>query len=85
MLSVGNTATCEGHGEDEDMTELPRNDPDNHDWAARASEALAQARKLPAGSMRSEAIRKAEQLGFAADIRKWLIPKKPNGAPKVTG
>jgi hypothetical protein len=35
--------------------------------------------------MRSEAIRKAEQLGFAADMRKWLIPKKPNGAPKVTG
>jgi hypothetical protein len=85
MLSVGNTATCEGHSEDDDMTELPRNDLDSHDWAAQASEALAQARKLPAGSMRSEAIRKAEQLGFAADMRKWLIPKTPNGAPKVTG
>jgi len=67
------------------MTDLPREDPDRRDWAAQASEALAQARKLPAGSMRSEAIRKAEQLGFAADMRKWLIPKKPNGAPKVTG
>jgi hypothetical protein len=85
MLSVGNTATCEGHSEDDDMTELPRNDLDGHDWAAQASEALAQARKLPAGSMRSEATRKAEQLGFAADMRKWLIPKTPNGAPKVTG
>ncbi|MEY9154948.1 hypothetical protein [Bradyrhizobium japonicum] len=67
------------------MTELPRNDLGSHDWAARASEALARAEKLPAGSMRSEAIRKAEQRGFAADMRKWLIPKKPNGAPKVTG
>ena len=73
------------HSEDDDMTELPRNDLDRHDWAARASEALAQARKLPAGSMRSEAIRKAEQLRFAADMRKWLIPKKPNGAQNVTG
>jgi hypothetical protein len=35
--------------------------------------------------MRSKAIKKAGQLGFAADMRKWLIPKKPNGAPKVTG
>ena len=78
-------AGFERHSEDDDMTELPRKDPDRRDWAARASEALAQARKLPAGSMRSEAIRKAEQLGFAADMRKWLIPKKPNGAPKVTG
>jgi len=57
------------------MTQLPRNDLDRRDWAARASEALAQARQLPAGSMRSEAIRKAEQLGFAADMRKWLYGK----------
>jgi hypothetical protein len=35
--------------------------------------------------MRFEAIRKAEQLGLAAEMRKWLIPKKPNGAPKATG
>ena len=64
------------------MTELPRNDLGSHDWAARASEALAWAEKLSAGSMRSEAIRKAEQLGFAADMRKWLIPKKPNAHRK---
>jgi hypothetical protein len=31
---------------DDDMTELTRNDIDSHDWAARASEALAQANKL---------------------------------------
>jgi hypothetical protein len=67
----------ERRSEDYDMTELPRNDLDSHDWAARAAEALARARTLPPGSIRSEAIRKAEQLGFAADMRKWLIPKKP--------
>jgi len=69
----------ERHSEEDDMTELPRNDLDCHDWA------LAQARQLPPGSMRSEAIRKAEQLGFAVDMRRWLMPKRPNGAPKVTG
>jgi hypothetical protein len=75
----------ERHSEDDEMTTLPRNDLDRHDWATRASEALAQARRLPAGAMRFEAIRKAEQLGLAGEMRKWLIPKKPNGAPKVTG
>jgi hypothetical protein len=75
----------ERRSEDDDMTELPCNDLDSHDWAARASAALAQARKLPAGSIRSEAIRKAEQLAFAAEMRKWLIPKAFKGAPKATG
>ena len=32
---------------DDDMTELMRNDFDSHDWAARAAEALALAKKLP--------------------------------------
>jgi hypothetical protein len=46
------------------MTELTRNDIDSHDWAARASEALAQANKLPPGLKRSEAIGK--QHSFAS-------------------
>jgi hypothetical protein len=66
------------------MTELTRNDLDSHDWAARAAAALAQAKKLPPGSMRSDAIRKAGQLRIAADMKKWLISKEPNGATKVT-
>jgi hypothetical protein len=73
----------------DDMTELARNDLDIHDWAARAAQALAQAKKLPRGVKRSEAIRKAEQLRFAADMKNWLKPKlKPKetvGMPKVTG
>jgi hypothetical protein len=70
---------------DNDMTELTRNDLDSHDWAARAAEDLAQAKKLPPGFKRSEAIRKAEQLRFAADMQNWLKPKESGGVPKVTG
>jgi hypothetical protein len=59
------------------MTKLARNDLDSHDWAARASEALAQAKKLPPGLKRSEAIRKAEQLRIAADMKNCLKAKEP--------
>ena len=65
------------HSKDDGMTELMRNDLDSHDWAARGAEALAQAKKLPPGLERSEAIRKAVQLRFAADMKNWLMPKKP--------
>ncbi len=85
MLPAGNTATCERHSKDDDMTELTRNELDRHDWAARAAQALAKAKKLPPGSRRSQAIRKAGQLRFAADMKKWLMPKQRNGVPKVTG
>ena len=44
------------------------------DWDAKASEALEQAKKLPAGSKRSEAIKKAGQLRVAADMKKLLTP-----------
>jgi hypothetical protein len=79
MLPEGSTATCGRHRKDDDMTKLTRNDLDHHDWAARASQALAQAEKLPSGSKRSEAVRKAEQLRFAADMKKWLTPKERSG------
>jgi hypothetical protein len=49
---------------------------DRHDWDARASEALAIARNLPPGSLRSDAIRKAGQLRIAADMKKSMTPKK---------
>jgi hypothetical protein len=77
MLPAGSTATCDRHSKDDGVTELTRNDLDNHDWAARASEALAKAKKLPPGSMRSEAIRKAGQLRFAADMKYFLGRKSP--------
>ena len=59
------------------MTEPTRKDPDRHDWAARAAEALAKAKKLPPGSMRCEAITKARQLRVAAEMKKWLTMKEP--------
>jgi len=85
MLSAEGTATYERHSKKDDMTELTRDDLDSHDWAARAAEALAQAKKLPPGSMRSEAIRKAGQLRIAADMKNLLMSKEPSGALKVTG
>ena len=59
------------------MTEPTRNDPDRHDWVARAALALAEAKKLPPGSMRCEAITKARQLRVAAEMKKWLTMKEP--------
>jgi hypothetical protein len=59
------------------MKSLTPHDRDNHDWAARASEALAQAKRLPPGLKRSEAIRKAGQLRIAADMKDWLTAKQP--------
>jgi hypothetical protein len=59
------------------MKPLTPNDFDSHDWDARASEALAQAKKLPSGLKRSEAIRKAGQLRIAADMKRWLTAKEP--------
>ena len=50
---------------------------DRHDWDARASEALENAKKLPPGSKRTEAIRKAGQLRIAADMKSWLMVKEP--------
>jgi hypothetical protein len=58
------------------MKELTHNDPDSHDWAARAAETLAQAKKLPPGLERSEAIKKAGQLRIAADMKNWLMAKE---------
>jgi hypothetical protein len=45
---------------------------DRHDWDARASDALENAKKLPAGSKRIEAIKKAGQLRIAADMKNLL-------------
>jgi hypothetical protein len=80
MLPAGSTSICEHHSKNNDMAKLTRDDFDNHDWAARASHALAQAKRLPPGSMRSEAIRKAEQLRVAADMKSFLMLKDPNAS-----
>jgi hypothetical protein len=50
---------------------------DRHDWDARASEALENAKKLPPGTKRIEAIKKAGQLRLAADMKDLLTTKEP--------
>jgi hypothetical protein len=54
-------------------------DADNHDWHARAQEALDEARKMPHGPARTEAMKKAGQLRLAADMKESLStrPVKP--------
>jgi hypothetical protein len=54
-----------------------RDNIDSHDWDARASEALANAKKLPQGSKRTDAIKKAGQLRIAADMKNFLMTKMP--------
>ena len=49
---------------------------DRHDWDARASEALENAKKLPPGTKRIEAIKKAGQLRLAADMKDLLMTKE---------
>jgi hypothetical protein len=49
---------------------------DRRDWDARAEMALAQARKLPRGPERSEALKKASALRVAADLKGVLFAKR---------
>jgi hypothetical protein len=53
--------------------------PDSHEWDARAQEALDEARKMPHGPARTEAMKKAGQLRLAADMKESLStrPIKP--------
>ena len=57
------------------MKEMPNN-TDRHDWDARASEALANAKKLPPGPERTDAIKTAGRLRVAADMKN-LLTKVP--------
>ena len=56
--------------------ELTQGNVDRHDWDARASEALENAKKLPPGSKRIEAIKKAGQLRIAADMKDLLMARE---------
>ena len=45
---------------------------DSRDWGVRAAEALANAKDMPEGPDRDEALRKAEQLRTAAEMKGYL-------------
>jgi hypothetical protein len=51
---------------------------ESNDRADRAQEALDQARKMPPGAARTEAMKKAGQLRLAADMKELLPTTKPN-------
>ncbi len=44
----------------------------SHDWEARATQALADAQKMPEGPERAEVLRKIELLRAGADMRRAL-------------
>jgi hypothetical protein len=55
---------------------------EGHGWDARAQEARDEARKMPHGAARTEAMKKAGQLRLAADMKALLTPKpnRPEGS-----
>lgn len=49
--------------------------PDSRAWDERATEVIAQARKMPLGERRQAALREAGRLRIAAEINRWLATK----------
>jgi hypothetical protein len=47
----------------------------SRDWDARATEVIAEARKMPLGRRRSDALGEAGRLRIAAEMRRWLSTK----------
>jgi hypothetical protein len=47
----------------------------SHDWDARATEVIAEARKMPLGRQRSDALGEAGRLRIAAEMNRWLSTK----------
>jgi hypothetical protein len=43
-----------------------------HDWDARATGMIAEARKMPLGQRRSDALGEAGRLRIAAEMKRWL-------------
>jgi hypothetical protein len=53
---------------------------DTPDWDAKAAEALEKARAMPPGQEKTEALKKAGMLRYAADMRGLFFAKR--GRPK---
>jgi hypothetical protein len=47
----------------------------SQDWDARATEVIAEARKMPLGQQRSDALGEAGRLRIAAEMKRWLSTK----------
>jgi hypothetical protein len=49
--------------------------PDSRVWDDRATEVIAEARKMPLGERRLAALREAGRLRIAAEMKRWLATK----------
>jgi hypothetical protein len=49
--------------------------PDSRFWDDRATEVIAEARKMPLGERRRAALREAGRLRIAAELNRWLANK----------
>jgi hypothetical protein len=47
----------------------------SHDWDARATKVLAEARQMPLGQRRSDALGEAGRLRIAVEMERWLSTK----------
>jgi hypothetical protein len=47
----------------------------SRDWDVRATKAIEQARKMPLGNQRSDALTEAGRLRIAAEMNRWLSTK----------
>ena len=47
----------------------------SRDWDVRATKIIEQARKMPLGHQRSDALREAGRLRIAAEMGRWLSAK----------
>ena len=47
----------------------------DQDWDARATQVISEARKMPLGRQRSDALGEAGRLRIAAEMKRWLSTK----------
>jgi hypothetical protein len=57
------------------MEQETQNPPDSRVWDDRATEVIAEARKMPLGDRRRAALREAGRLRIAAETYRWLATK----------
>ena len=57
------------------MEQETQNSPDSRVWDDRATEVIAEARKMPLGERRRAALREAGRLRIAAEMNRWLATK----------
>ena len=57
------------------MEQETQNLPDSRVWDSRATEVIAEARKMPLGDRRRAALREAGRLRVAAETYRWLATK----------